>query len=154
MDRVRFNKVWLLFVVFATGLVWTWSQVGQRQSEQVKLQGDGSFELLRVEPGCDLALAPCAAYAGQLALVASARVEGDGIRWQLKALGEGLPALPRLQLALLPPGGAEQSLQVLRVGEEWQAYSAGLALKGSILRARLDDGERSWIADFPLTGQR
>jgi hypothetical protein len=154
MDRVKFNKVWLLFVVFATGLVWTWSQVGQRQSEQAKLQGGESFELLQVEAGCDLAIAPCAAYAGQLALVASARVEGDGIRWQLKALGEGLPALPVLQLSLLLPGAAAQSLQVLRVGDEWQAYSAGLVQKGSILRARLDGGAQPWIADFPLTGKR
>lgn len=155
MDRARLNKLWLLFVVFATGLVWTWSQVGQRQSEQMKAQGGPeAFELLRVEQGCDLALAPCAAYAGQLALVATARVEGDGIRWQLKALGAGLPALPQLRLLLLAPGAAEQPLQVVQVADGWQAYSPGLARKGSILRVRLEGGAQPWIADFPLNGKR
>lgn len=155
MDRKRFNGLWLLFVVFATGLVWSWSQFGQRLGQQVKLPSTReSFELLRVESDCDLALAACAAYSTDFAVVAAARVEGDGIRWQLKALGKGLPQLPRVQLMLLIPGQVEQTLQVLRVSDEWQAYSSGLARKGSVLRLRLQGEAQLWIADFPLNGTR
>lgn len=152
MDRRKFNKLWLLFVVFATGLVWTWSQVGQRSSRSPDAVNGEAIELLRVEADCDLSRGPCGAYGGDMALVASVRVDGAGLRWRVKVVGQGAPTLPALTLELRVPGGAPQALTVVRAGDEWQAYSAGRVPKGTVLRARLSGGERPWVADFPLSG--
>lgn len=149
MDRQKFNKLWLLFAVFATGLVWTWSQVGQRSQQAFEVDGR-PVDLLRVEAGCHLAAGPCAAYGDNAALVASVTRQAEGLRWRVKALGEALPALPELALELREPGGAPLSLQVVKVGDEWQAYSSGLAPADGELRVRLSGGERPWVADFPL----
>lgn len=150
LDRRKFYKLWLLFVVFATGLVWVWSLVGQRSQHAARVDGQ-PLELLRVEDGCVLSQGPCAAYAKTLALVASVKVDGDGLRWRLKALGAALPALAQLELELRRPERSPQTLQVVKVGDEWQAYSAGKVPPGTVLRARLQGGEQPWVADYPLT---
>ena len=149
MDKRTFNKLWLLFAVFAVGLVWTWSQVGQRS--QQAFEGEGAqVTLLRVEAGCDLSRAACAAYGTDAAVVVSVAREAEGLRWRVKALGDGLPALAELTLELRARDGSSVPLQVVEVADEWQAYSAGLAPAGGELRVRVDGGEARWVADFPL----
>lgn len=151
MDRQRFYKLWLLFAVFATGLVWTWSQVGQRSQQAFEVDGE-PVNLLRVEADCDLASAPCAAYGKDEAIVVSVVPETQGLRWRVKALGDQLPPLAELTLELRAPQRATVALNVVKVGDEWQAYSAGLAPAGGELRVLVSGGERRWVADFPLGG--
>lgn len=152
--RSRFQRLWLLFAVVATALVWTWSQVGQRQSVEPLSPADAEdFRLLHIEKGCNLAVAPCAAYGDQLALVATVTVEGEGLRWRVKLIGEGLPAQPKLTMELHRPGAGPASLNVVRVADEWQAFSPGLVRSGSALRVRLAGGALPWLVDYPLSGK-
>ena len=152
MDRKALYRLWLLFVVVATGLVWTWGQVGQRSAERIKVGGE-ALELLRTEEGCDLAMGPCAAYGGGLALVAAAKAEGEGVRWQVKLVGTGVPSRPRLQLSLLTAVGKAETLPVMQTADTWQAHS-GRVTPGTTLRVRVEGGAQPLVADFPLRGAR
>jgi hypothetical protein len=149
MNRNKLYRLWLLFVVVATGLVWTWSQVGQHGGRPDKIDGE-SLELLRTEAGCDLAVGPCAAYGAQVGMVASARVEGEGVRWRVRLVGKGVPALPRVRLSLLPARGDKIMLSVVQTADEWQARTAGRVTTGSTLRVRVEGGAQPLVADFPL----
>lgn len=148
-QRPRFQHLWLLFAVVAVALVWTWSQVAQNTTSPTRVES-GSIELLRTEPNCDLAQGPCAAYGVDIAMVAVAQAEGQGVRWRIKLLGKQVPAVPVVALAVHSPGAKPQALTVLQVGDEWQAYSSARVLKGSVLRARLTGGQQPWVADYPL----
>jgi len=151
-QRSGFNKVWLLFAVVAVALVWTWSQVGQRGTQHQPGGLSEDIDLLRTEPDCDLAAAPCAAYGHDVGLVAAASVAGDGVRWRVRLVGEGAPAVPRLQLQLRPPAGAARDLTVHPTAQGWQGESAGRVSRGSVLRVRVEGGERALVAEFPLRG--
>jgi hypothetical protein len=150
-DKSRFGRLWLLFALVAVALVWSWSQVfEQSRPEQ---QTDGMpIELLRSEPGCDLAAGPCAAYAARFALVASARAAQDTIRWRVKLVGDAAPQSPQLAMSLLSPQGQPSPLKTVRVGDEWQAVSVGRVARDSVLRVSLGNGDLLRIAEFPLRG--
>lgn len=149
MDRTRFNRLWLIFAMVAVALVWAWSEVAQRSDQQRDHTGE-PVELLRTEAGCDLAVAPCAAYGAGLGLVASAHADGDGVRWRFKLVGDTPPAPPRLSARLLPKQGDPRTLDVVQVGSEWQAYLPSRVASGAMLRVRVAGGSVPLIADFPL----
>lgn len=145
------NRIWLFFVVVAVALVWSWSQVGQHQTASIRLKGE-EIRLLRTERGCDLAKGPCAAYLADLAVVAAAKAEGDGVRWRVSLVGEGVPEVPVVAMLLLPPKGSALQLAVLQSGDEWRADSPRRVAPGSILRVRIEGGPLPLIADFSLRG--
>lgn len=146
-----FQKVWLLFAVVAVALVWVWGQVAQRPSGESSQAGadDGPVELLHVEPGCNLAIAPCGAYGGGLGLVAAVNLDGDGLRWRFR-LAEDDGRFQRVRAELHTPGRQARVLSVVRIGGHWQAESPGPAIAGSFLRVRLKGADVDWVADFPL----
>ncbi len=146
----NFQKLWLLFAVVATALVWTWSQVGQQQQSPGGTVAPEDLRLLRTEADCNLATGPCAAYGRDLAFVAAVSVAGEGLRWRLKLAGDGAPAMPRMAAQLIAPDRSQVPLSVVQVGDQWQAYSRGLAQAGSTLRVRVSVAAQSWVAEFPL----
>lgn len=148
-EKTWFGRLWLLFALVATALVWSWSQVFQHSPPPTRTDGE-QVALLRTEPGCDLDRGPCAAYGEQLALVASAQRDGEGVRWRAKLVGERLPPQLDLQLGLLAPSGVRQPLPTLRTADQWQARSAATVAGGSVLQVRLQADGRLWIAEFPL----
>lgn len=151
--RKKVNRLWLFFALVSVVLVWTWSQVMQRQAGSGLVDGENII-LLRSEEGCDLAIGPCAAYLRDFAVVASASADGAGVAWRVKLVGDGGPAFPELSLQLLGRQDAAQSLAVRREGDEWRARSPGTVASGSILRVRVRGGEMPLVADFPLVGKR
>jgi hypothetical protein len=152
-DKKRFGRLWLLFALVATALVWTWGQVFEQSTRRGGFDGE-RFELLRTESGCDLASAPCAAYGERMALVASAKAEDAGVRWRVKLLGDTVPAVAQVHLTLRVPAAGPQQLQVLRMADEWQALSPGRVASGSILQVRLEGDDLPRIAEFPLRPAR
>jgi hypothetical protein len=152
-EKAWFGRLWLLFALVATALVWSWSQVFQHSPRSDQTEAD-QVALLRTEPGCDLDREPCAAYGGQLALVASAQRDGEGVRWRAKLVGEGLPPQLDVQLGLLAPSGVHQALPTLRTADHWQARSAATVASGSVLQVRLQADGRLWMAEFPLGRKR
>lgn len=146
-----FQKLWLLFAVVATALVWTWSQVAQQHGPDPKDNvSQDSFSLLRTEPDCNLAEGPCAAYGTDFALVAVVAVDGEGLRWQLKFAGAKRPPVPTFEVSLIAPDRSSTALRAVQVGDQWQAHSQGLAMAGSTLRVRVSGAGQVWVADYPL----
>ena len=60
------GRYWIFFVIVAVGLVLSWGQVGRKTEHELR---ERPVDFLSVESGCDPMHAPCAAYAGERAMV-------------------------------------------------------------------------------------
>lgn len=152
-SRKRMNRMMLFFVLVSIALIWSWSQVGQRQLGKGVIEGE-DIVLLHTERGCDLAKAPCAAYLKTYAVVASASAAAPGVTWRVKLVGEGGPELPRVELQLLEPGEKPRSLAVLQAADQWQAMTRHKVKPGTLLRVYVRGGELPLVADFPVVGDK
>ncbi|NNJ90975.1 MAG: hypothetical protein HKP55_04815, partial [Gammaproteobacteria bacterium] len=85
----RWNKVWYFFMLVAAGLILSWGQVGQRYKQKENID-TREYLLLRTESDCNLAVAPCAAYAPDYAIVVNLQDHKDWYTVEVKTAGEKL----------------------------------------------------------------
>ena len=85
----RWNKIWYFFMLVAAGLILSWGQVGQRYKQKENFD-TREYLLLRTEQGCNLAAAPCAAYAPDYAIVVNLQDNTDWYTVEVKTAGEKL----------------------------------------------------------------
>ena len=138
----RLGRYWLFFVIVAVGLALSWGQVGQKTKRVLEAE---DVAYLKVEPGCFANRRPCAAIAGDHALVLGPAQVG----LRLKQTGfprDEIVAVEALQLA--KPD--EIALRVVPEAASWQIlWSPGT---GDAVRVRLIGNGRVTVADFPVGG--
>ena len=92
------GRYWIFFVIVAVGLVLSWGQVGRKTEHELR---ERPVDFLSVESGCDPMHAPCAAYAGERAMVLGP--EQGGLL--LKLAGIDPASVASVEAVLLDPGG-------------------------------------------------
>ncbi len=138
------NRIWILFVIVAVGLVLSWGQVGRKAGQRLQAEPG---PLLRTESPCRPWQAPCAAIGAEVALVlgpAGAR------RLLLKYVGAAPAELAELRL--LESGGERRAwtLTPERVAPAlWQLQMPELPA-GTLLELRVRCLQPAVSAVFPL----
>lgn len=138
---IRFNRYLVFYVILAVGLAVAWTQVGRR----AQLSPSADLHIMDVEADCRVKVRPCAAYAGQFALVLGPSPSGQG----LLLVGESLSSDAQVQvqqldkhLRDLPPPAVQSA------GEDrWVVNSSE---QPGRLRVTLSSGDDQWVAEFPL----
>lgn len=141
----RQASIWLFFVIVAVGLALSWGQVGRKtqrvfQSEPVVL--------LDTESPCLPLAAPCAATAGDRALV----IGPDHGGLALQQAGMDPDTIVQVEVSALSEDGAVLSTGIATVtGKAWSlpAWPPDTAM----LRVRLVGSGEATIADFPVRAE-
>ena len=138
----RLGRYWLFFVIVAVGLALSWGQVGQKTKRVLEAE---DVTYLKVEPRCFADQRPCAAIAGDHALVLGpARV---GLR--LKQTGVPRHEIVAVEALLLAKPDAIP-VRVVPEASSWQILWSPTA--GEAVRVRLVGNGRVTVADFPIEG--
>lgn len=138
----RLGRYWIFFVIVAVGLALSWGQVG-RKAQRV-LESDPVVFLL-TEPGCRPNLEPCAAMAGDRAVVLGPVQTG----LQVKQTGISPADIADVQAAFLAADGEPVGARILtRQGDAWSVPDLPASVR--ILRIRVTSNHDVTVAEFPL----
>lgn len=157
------NRLWMFFILIAAGLVYSYAMVGKRYQQAVSdspatASSSRGARILNIEEDCRPFQVPCAAYAASAALVLRLRrVSGAGGAPELAVEVAQVGLLPKTlasaELILGPRaerGGAPlPRFRAVASDGVWKAVFP-LDAKATRLEVRLDDGERVWVAEYPL----
>ena len=144
----NWNRVWLLFVVVAVGLILSWSQVAKK----LALEADAPIDLVPDRP-CEPWHSPCAAVHPRVAVVVGPAAQAFS-RLMIKAVAIDDRPPTTLGLRFLPHGdgpplGSYQAISGgTRDGQaEWQIEQPEGA---AMLEIRFEHQARGYRATLPL----
>lgn len=138
----RQASLWLFFVIVAVGLALSWGQIGRKTERAFDAE---PVVLLVTETPCRPRSAPCAAVAGDRALV----VGPDGAGLAFRQAGFDAARIVRVEVSALARDGSEISAMVAeRIDGVWRLPEVGRGV--AILRVRLVGNRETTVADFPL----
>jgi hypothetical protein len=138
----RLGRYWLFFVIVAVGLALSWGQVG-RKTERA-LSEDPVF-FLSTEADCLVSRLPCAAVAGDRALVLGPATGG----LRLEQTGFDAAAISMVEARLLTEqGDGPPARSLLRDAGGWRLPLAADAL--GVVRIRVVERDRVSVADYRL----
>jgi len=138
----RQGRYWLFFAILAVGLTLGWGQVGRKTHRLFETE---PMVYLRAEKDCRPRTAPCAALAGDRALILGPAMSGLVMRQIGMATrdifgGEGIS---------LATGGEELSRKELSPGvDEW--LLADVPANTAVLRFLVRGKRETTVAEFPL----
>lgn len=136
----RIGRYWLFFVIVAVGLALSWGQIGQKTQRVLEAE---DVTYLNVEPRCFANQRPCAAIAGDHALVLGPAQLG----LRLKQTGFPPDEIVAVEaLRLNEPEGL--ALRVIPEASSWQILWSPQS--GDAVRVRLIGNGRVTVADFPI----
>lgn len=146
---MKWDRLWIFFVIVAVGLALSWGKVGQKTEQRIS---QDQFVLLRVESGCRLPVDSCAAYGSELALVAKAAWLADKrLAVYFRLVGPEMAMVNQFEAELHVEGRMSQPQAVLRRQEDWQVILSGPAPLGSGLRIRFETSSGRYAAEYPLS---
>lgn len=135
-------RYWVFFVIVAIGLVLSWGQVG-RKTRQVIEQEDVVY--LVAESPCGPRISPCAAVAGDRALVLGPDTAG----LRLEQAGFRPESLSRIEIEYLDlTGQATASSTIEPLAPVWRLSAIPTSV--SIVRVSLVGNRERSVAEFPL----
>ena len=138
----RLGRYWIFFVIVAVGLALSWGQVGRKAQRALD---SSPVVYLHTETPCRPQLAPCAAVAGDRALVLGPAQNG----LRVKQAGMRLADVKTAAATFLAADGAELGDEVLiRGADEWQIRRLPEATRSLRLRF-VSDGDTT-VAEFPV----
>ncbi len=138
----RQARYWLPFSIVAIGLVLSWGQVG-RKAERALTASPVTY--LTVEPGCAPTRAPCAALAGDHALV----LGPDDAGLRLRQTGLDPADIIRVEARLMAPDGTLLTQRRLAADADgWRLPDLGDS--DGRLRVRVIANRAVSVADYPL----
>lgn len=135
----RLGRYWLFFVIVAVGLALSWGQVGRKAQRVLEAE---PVSYLTVEPGCYAGQKPCAAIAGDHALVLGPALVG----LRLKQTGFPRGEIVTVEASVL--GAAAHAVRVVREADSWQILAP--AESTGPVRIRVVGNGRVTVADFPV----
>lgn len=145
---MKWNRLWIFFVIIAIGLALSWGRVGQNTREDM---GSDDFLLLRSEPNCALLQGACAAYLSDMALVAKAVTLADArLGLYFKLVGVDVGGVDEFTVQLIHAPAPPQTLAVLRRVDDWQAIYSGKPLTQGQVRVSFKYGGSKYVADYSL----
>lgn len=145
---MKWDRVWIFFVIIAIGLALSWGKVGQNTREDM---GSDDFLLLRSEPNCVLAQDVCAAYLSDMALVAKAMTLDDArLGLYFKLVGVDAGEVDEFTVQLIHAPAPAQTLAVLRRVDDWQAIYTGKPLTQAQVRVSFKHGGSKYVAEYSL----
>jgi hypothetical protein len=138
----RTGRYWLFFVIVAVGLALSWGQVGRKTQRALEAT---PVTYLDVEANCLANLRPCAAVAGDHALVLGPVDQG----LLLKQTGFDPETIASVEV-MLAASEIEQDvrLPVQQIGAAWLIRSVGSGAAG--VQVRLATSGRVSVAEYPL----
>ena len=140
----RLGRYWLFFVIVAVGLALSWGQVGVKTRRAL---AEEPVVYLAVESACFADRQPCAAIAGDHALVLGPMPGG----FRLKQTGYEDGGIIRVEASALDDTASET--RVLAVGREAAAWSILTPVdRIAAVRVRVVGNGRVSVADFPVAG--
>lgn len=149
----RWSRLWLLFVVVAVVLVFSWSKMGQQQG--LNRQQAKQYLLLRTEANCNLATAPCAAYAPDYAIVVKLTQQPGWYSIHIRTAGEPLDYDSQVEVTFEPESALFESEKMplrFQPPDEWVSFIQ--LPDGSrtnwLLRIKIERDEAVMVADFEL----
>lgn len=141
----RIGRYWLFFVIVAVGLALSWGQIGRKTQHALE---EAPVSYLAVEPNCRADLRPCAAIAGDHAIVLGPVDRG----LMLKQTGFEQASVASIEAAVaVEDADDERRLAVQRVDDGWFIPLKNNA--GARLQVRLTANGRVSVADFPLQAE-
>lgn len=141
----RIGRYWLFFVIVAVGLALSWGQIGRKTQHALEA---APVSYLTVETNCLADLRPCAAIAGDHALVLGPVDRG----LMLKQTGFQDTSVASVEAAIAVEGADdERLLAVKRAGDGWLIPVDNRT--GFSLQVRLTANGRVSVADFPLQAE-
>jgi hypothetical protein len=150
----RWNKVWYFFMLVAAGLILSWGQVGQRYKQKENID-TREYLLLRTESGCNLAVAPCAAYAPDYAIVANLQDNKDWYTVEVKTAGEKL-TLHSIVKVTFEPESSLYETEILHVRfkepDSWVSFIQLPDQEKTVwkLRVSVERDNEVMVAEYPL----
>ncbi len=138
----RHGRYWIFFVIVAVGLALSWGQVGRMTQRQLATE---PVVYLIPEPDCRPRITPCAAVAGDRAIVLGPAVSG------LRVRQTGLRDADIVDVEATPimADGSEVGTQTLKRGADGWVVGRAPAHPGA-LRIRIVGNRETTIAEFPL----
>jgi hypothetical protein len=141
----RIGRYWLFFVIVAVGLALSWGQIGRKTRHALDA---APVSYLTVESNCLADLRPCAAIAGDHALVLGPVDRG----LMLKQTGFDQASVVALEAAIVVDSADDEGvLAVQRADDGWFIPIKHNA--GGRLQVRLTANGRTSVADFPLQAE-
>jgi len=145
---MKWDRVWIFFVIIAIGLALSWGKVGQNTREDM---GSDDFLLLRTESNCLLPHDICAAYLSDVALVAKAAMLADArIALYFKLVGVEPNGVDEFTVQLIHEPQPPVPLAVLRRPDDWQAIYTGKQLARAQVRVSFKQAGIKYVAEYIL----
>jgi len=150
----RWNKVWYFFMLVAAGLILSWGQVGQRYKQKENFD-TREYLLLRTEQDCNLAVAPCAAYAPDYAIVVNLQDNKDWYTVEVKTATEKLGLDSSVKMTFEPESSLYET-EILpvrfREPDSWVSFIQLPDQTKTVwkLRISIERGTKVMVADYPL----
>lgn len=150
----RWNKVWYFFMLVAAGLILSWGQVGQRYKQKENFD-TREYLLLRTEQDCNLAVAPCAAYAPDYAIVVNLQDNKDWYTVEVKTAAEKLGLHSMVKMTFEPESSLyEPEILPVRFREpdSWISFIQLPDQEKTVwkLRVSVERDTKVMVADYPL----
>lgn len=137
-----YGRYWLFFVIVAVGLALSWAQIGRKTHRVLE---EAAVVYLVNERPCQPRIAPCAALAGDRALVLGPAAGGLA----LKHTGLSLTDLISGEAVFVAGDGSEIGRRNLRLdAPDW--LLGGIPESTQRLRIRLTGNREVTVGDFPL----
>lgn len=145
---MKWDRLWIFFVIVAIGLALSWGKVGQKTEQNLS---QDRFELLRGEPNCRLPRDSCAAYGSDKALVAKAAwLSDERLELYFKLVGLEMTAVDRLEARMHVDTQLSEQLAVLRRQDDWQAVYSGRVPANGRVRVRFETADGQYAAEYEL----
>ena len=138
----RQASYWIFFVIVAVGLALSWGQIGRKTHRVFEAE---PFVFLKTESSCRPRAMPCAAMAGDRAVLLGPVPGGLVVR----QTGLDTAGITRVELIALSADGSELGsyLAALR-GDTWLVPD--VPSQTTVLRVRVVGNRDTSVADFPL----
>ena len=138
----RQASYWIFFVIVAVGLALSWGQIGRKTHRVFEAE---PFVFLKAESSCRPGALPCAAVAGDRAVLLGPVPGGLAVR----QTGLETADITRVELvALSADGGELGSYLAASRGDAWLVPR--LPSNTKVLRVRVIGSRDTSVADFPL----
>jgi hypothetical protein len=138
----RLGRYWIFFVIVAVGLALSWGQVGRKAQRVLE---EEPVIYLATEPDCMAANEPCAAFAGDRALILGP--DDRGLRIRQTGLMAG--SIVGAEVAFLAADGSEMAKYPLpATPESWWVDDIPEGARS--LRVRVIGSDETTAAEFVL----
>lgn len=141
-------------MLVAAGLILSWGQVGQRYQQQKPLD-TREYLLLRTEKECNLAQAPCAAYAPDYAIVVKLEKRTGWYTASVRTAGDSLTEASQVNMTFEPESSLyEPEILPMRFKQPDIWYSdlqlPDLSQTVWKLRIKIERNNKVMVADYPV----